>query len=222
MFNFYRKMRKINFIFLTVIFLFLFSCQENSEKNLLSENDKTEIKTELDSVFKLDQKYRRMLQDTVDRYGWNSPQIEGLWKKQHKLDSINLIKVLKIIKKINTYPGDSIVGYPTRKAAFFVLQHAPDSIQDKYLPMIIKAAKNGQLDEDLAAMYHDRYLMHRGLPQIYGSQFLIKTKKDSITGKEEKIFELYKIKDTSKVDSLRRMVGMIPLKEYKRLSNIED
>ncbi|PTX43440.1 hypothetical protein C8P64_1968 [Christiangramia gaetbulicola] len=188
----------------------------------MSKNDKSEIKIELDSVFKTDQKYRRMLQDTVDKYGWNSPQIEDLWKRQSKLDSINLIKVLKIIKKINTYPGDSIVGYPTRKAAFFVLQHAPDSIQDQYLPMIIKASKNGQLDEDLAAMYHDRYLMHRGLPQIYGSQFLIKTKKDSITGKEEKVFELYKIKDTSKVDSLRRMVGLIPLKEYKRINNIQE
>ena len=201
--------------------LSLAGCQEQKSDPPNSKIHREKLKMELDNVFEMDQKCRGKLNDTIEKYGWNSPQVKNLWKEQKKLDSLNLIKVLKIIKEIKVYPGDSIVGYPTRKAAFFVLQHAPDSIQDKYLPLIVDASKNGQLDKKLAAMYHDRYLLHRDLPQIYGSQFLIKTITDSTTGEEKRIHELYKLRDTSKVDSLRRSVGMIPLEEYKRLNGIQ-
>jgi len=190
------------------------SCKDKNEKFKTSQIDKNQLKIELDSIHKLDQKYRRMMRDTSAKYGWNSPQMDKLWEKQSKIDSANLNKVLQIINKSKVYPGDSLVGYPTRKSAFFVLQHAPDSIQEKYLPMILKAGKNRQLDIDLAAMYHDRYLMHRGLPQIYGSQIRVKRIIDSSTGKEKEIHEVYKLKDSSKVDSIRKSVGMMPLEEY--------
>ncbi len=157
----------------------------------------------------------------MQKYDWNSPQIQNLWQKQARLDSLNLISVLEIIDEIDGYPGDSLVGYPTRKAAFFVLQHAPDSIQEKYLNMILTAAKNGQLDENLAAMYHDRYLMHRGLPQLYGSQIRVRTKTDSVTGEQREVHELYKLADSSKVDSLRRASGMIPLEEYLSMNGVK-
>ena len=190
------------------------SCQEKNKENKTINIDKDQLKTELDSIYKSDQKYRRMMGDTSAKYGWNSPQMDKLWEKQSKIDSANLKKVLQIVNKLKVYPGDSLVGYPTRKSAFFVLQHAPDSIQEKYLPMILKAGKNRQLDIDLTAMYHDRYLMHRGLPQIYGSQIRVKRILDSSTGKEREIHEVYKLKDSTKVDSLRKSVGMMPLEEY--------
>ena len=204
-------MSKIN---LLLILLFLLSCQEKNQENKTINIDKDQLKIELDSIHKLDQKYRRMMGDTSAKYGWNSPQMDKLWKKQSKIDSANLDKVIQIISKLKVYPGDSIVGYPTRKSAFFVLQHAPDSIQERYLPMILKAGKNRQLDKNLAAMYHDRYLMHRGLPQIYGSQIRVKRIIDSSTGKEKEIHQVYELKDSSKVDSLRKSVGMMPLEEY--------
>lgn len=204
-------------LLLLLLILAFGSCRE---KQWEPKPDTVHLKAELDSIQKLDQKYRRMLGDTAERYGWNSPQMESLWKKQDKLDSANLEKVLKIIEQVDGYPGDSLVGYPTRKTAFFVLQHAPDSIQEKYLPLILKAAKTGQLDEDLAAMYHDRYLMHKGLPQLYGSQIEAKTIIDSVTGEKREIHQLYKIADTSKVDSLRKSMGMIPLEEYKYRNGI--
>lgn len=210
----------MNKFFILLAFTFLVSCQNENQEHENDELDKAQLKIELDTIFKLDQKYRRMIGDTSARYGWDSPQMDKLWEKQNKLDSANLEKVLGIIEKLDTYPGDSLVGYPTRKSAFYVLQHAPDSIQEKYLPMILKAAKDGQLDEKLGAMYHDRYLLHRGLPQIYGSQIRINKITDSVTGEIKKVLEVYKIKDTSKVDSLRRSMGMIPLEEYLNLNGI--
>ena len=195
------------------------SCQFQDQESENAKIDKTQLKVELDTIFKLDQKYRKMMGDTSAKYGWNSPQMDGLWKQQNKLDSANLEKVLEIIEKLKVYPGDSLVGFPTRKSAFYVLQHAPDSIQEKFLPLILKAAKSGQLDKKLAAMYHDRYLLNRGQPQIYGSQFRIQRVTDSITGKEIEKYELFRIKDTAKVDSLRKSMGMIPLENYLNLSH---
>ncbi|MGE5944156.1 MAG: DUF6624 domain-containing protein [Flavobacteriales bacterium] len=199
----------MNKIFLFLI-LILFSCQEKKAVKI----DKESLKTQLDSIQQLDQKYRRMLGDTIKKYGRQSPQTNMLWEKQSQLDSMNLIAILNILDNLKVYPGDSLVGYPTSKAAFFVLQHAPDSVQEKYLPLILNAAENRQLDTDLAAMYHDRYLMNKGLPQIYGSQIRIRKITDSLTGEKTEIHQVYKIADTSKVDSLRAANGMIPLKEY--------
>ena len=210
------KFNLVSFIILLCM-IGLTSCSDGKDrKNNLIIN-KAELKTELDSIMIRDQKYRKMMNDTSAKYGWESEPMKSLWKKQSQLDSANLKKVLEIIEEIQVYPGDSIVGFPTRKSAFFVLQHAPDSIQEKYLPMIMNAAKSGQLDKNLAAMYHDRYLLHRGLPQIYGSQFLIKRKLDSLTGEQIVTYELYKLKDSTKVDSLRSSMGMIPLKDYLNL-----
>lgn len=200
----------------TLLFLMfiLFSCQEKASIKI----DKESLKTQLDSIQQLDQKHRRMLGDTIKKYGRQSPQTDRLREKQSKLDSMNLIAILSILDNFKVYPGDSLVGYPTSKTAFFVLQHAPDSVQGKYLPLILNAAKNRQLDADLAAMYHDRYLMYKGLPQIYGSQIRIKKITDSLTGEKIEIHQVYKIADTAKVDSLRAANGMIPLKEYLEMN----
>ena len=210
----------MNKIILILTLIFLVSCQENNKEFTTCKIDKNQLKIELDSIFELDQKYRRMMGDTSAKYGWNSPQMDNLWEIQNKLDSANLERVLQIMDKIKVYPGDSLVGYPTSKSAFYVLQHAPDSIQEKYLPIILKAGKNGQLDKNLAAMYHDRYLLQKGLPQIYGTQIRIERIIDSTTGKKKEIHEVYKIKDTSKVDSLRRSMGMIPLEEYLNMNGV--
>ena len=199
---------------LLLLIFILFSCQEKTFIKI----DKESLKTQLDSIQQLDQKYRRMLGDTIRKYGRESSQTQMLWEKQSKLDSMNLIAVLNILDNLKVYPGDSLVGYPTNKAAFFVLQHAPDSVQEKYLPLILNAAENRQLDSDLAAMYHGRYLMRKGLPQIYGSQIRIKKITDSLTGEKSEIHQVYKIADTAKVDSLRAAKGMIPLKEYLEMN----
>jgi hypothetical protein len=154
-------------------------------------------------------------------YGWNSPQMDQLWKKQSNLDSLNLIKVLKILEEIKVYPGDSLVGYPARKAAFFVLQHATDRIQEKYLSLILNASEGRELDRDLAAMYHDRFLRNKGLPQIYGNQIMVHTITDSVTREVSESYPVYQIAESSKVDSLRRSVRMIPLAEYLELNGVK-
>ena len=116
------------------------------------------------------------------------------------------------------YPGSSLVGHSTGKVAFYVLQHAPDSIQDKYYNLILEAATNKELNKNLVAMYTDRYLLAKGEKQIYGTQIIRKQILDSISGIAKDTAYLWPVADTISIDSLRLWNGLEPLESY--LSNL--
>ncbi len=195
-----------NLIFL--LLLLSFACDPKSTI------DKKQLAIELDSIMVEDQKYRDEIMEAHEEFGWNSTQADELWKKQHAIDQSNQKRILEIIEQVDGYPGKSMVGNSASTATFYVLQHAPDSIQEKYYELIINAAIENELDKVLAAMYQDRYLMQRGEPQIYGSQIKIEYEPDSLTGKNtDKVF-LWPIADTTNIDSLRMEVGMGPLEDY--------
>lgn len=197
-------MRKL----IPILIIVLFSC--NSKPTINTE----ELTKELDSIMVVDQKYRAQMQEAQQEYGWNSPQMGELWKKQNEIDSSNLKRTLEIIKLVEGYPGKSLVGPSASKATFYVLQHAPDSIQEEYYNLIIKAAEENELDKRLAAMYQDRYLMHRGKDQIYGTQIRMEYETDPLTGERiEKTF-VWPIADTTNIDSLRMWNGLRPLEDY--------
>ena len=176
--------------------------------------DKQALSQELDSIYQLDQKYRGEMQTVQQEFGWDSPEMKELWRKQNPIDSSNMLRIMEIIEEIGDYPGESMVGHSASKAAFYALQHAPDSIQEKYYKLIVKAAKDNQLDKNLAAMYQDRYLMHRGEPQIYGSQIVSTHKTNPETGGSFDSTYVWAIADTTKIDSVRLWNGMGPLEEY--------
>ncbi|TNJ45656.1 DoxX family membrane protein [Tamlana fucoidanivorans] len=145
------------------------------------------LKSKLDTIFSLDQKYR----DTWENYDKN-------FKEQSELDSLNLIDVEKIIKEFG-YPGKTLVGDKTSSVAFYVIQHS-NKIED-YLPTLEKAAKMGQLDFVKFAMAKDRYLMSIGKEQIYGTQGTVLNQNSAPTN------IIWPIKNVSLVDSLRFVAG---------------
>ncbi len=135
-----------------------------------------EMKRRLDSIAVLDQKYRRLMQAESleerkklgDSMGLSEAEYSGdLWKMQVVIDSANLNYVEKLFNTVG-YPGKSMVGEPTNTAAWFVLQHSNKI--GNYLPLVKKAGKKGEIPMKLVAMMEDRYLMHEGKPQIYGTQ----------------------------------------------------
>lgn len=113
-----------------------------------------ELKKSLDSVLVLDQKYRADF----------SPDT---WKLQEEIDSSNTKYIESLFEEYG-YPGKSLVGEPTNRAAWYVIQHS-NKISD-YLPLIKKAAEEGELPLRLFAMMEDRYLMNQGKEQNYGTQ----------------------------------------------------
>ena len=173
-----------------------------------------ELAKELDSILVVDQKYRMQMQDVQEEFGWNSAEMGELWWKQNEIDKSNLIRVIEIINLVEGYPGKSMVGNSASKATFYVLQHAPDSIQEQYYDLIIAAARENELDKRLAAMYQDRYLMNQGEPQIFGSQIMSDYETDSLTGEKIEQVYVWEIADTTKIDSLRMINGLGPLEDY--------
>ncbi|PRX55262.1 DUF6624 domain-containing protein [Flagellimonas meridianipacifica] len=171
------------------------------------------LSIELDSILIEDQKFRSEIVALQNQKS-DSVELQRIWEKQRKLDSSNLVRVEQIINQINGFPGKSLVGSSASKAAFLVLQHAPIAKQGKYLDIILEAAKKNELDKGLAAMYHDRYLMYNGKPQIYGTQIRSFDVKNPETGNKEKVNCIWPIADTTNIDSLRLWNGLIPLKDY--------
>jgi len=135
------------------------------------------LKRRLDSIAVLDQQYRQLMRADSQEALKELGEKMGLTKEEYTgdhlalqtaIDTANMAFVEKyFIEK--GYPGKSVVGEESSLAAWYVLQHNPDKI-GAYLPLIKKAAADGEISMRSAAMMEDRYLMNEGKAQIYGTQ----------------------------------------------------
>ena len=150
----------------------LFSCNSQTRIN-------TDLKNELDAIMFTDQAFRQQYdpnmsekerRDIADSLNMDYDTMQkDLLVLMNKYDAENIKKIETIISKYG-YPGKSLVGEPTNRAAFLVIQHS-DKIP-KYLPMIKIAAEKKELRFRSYALMLDRYLMEKEEEQIYGSQGL--------------------------------------------------
>lgn len=162
------------------------------------------LKQELAVIHASDQEPRIALDAVVQVYGQASLQWYQHWQKIHKTDSINLVKTERIIQQYG-YPGQRSVGPKQANTVWLVIQHAPLAVQEKYLPLIQKAADEGEMEKSNLALLVDRIRMYRGKKQLYGSQIIT-----SPTGK--KFF--HPIEDKANVNKRRAKVGLGPIEEY--------
>ena len=200
-------MKFIGLIFTAIYITFSFSCCQELSTPLNVER----IKVELDSIMLLDQKYRNELQSLNEEFGYESIEFQTILRKQHQIDSTNLIYVEDLIQQFGKYPGKSLVGLSRADVAFYILQHSDPSIQEKYLDLILEASEQSELMKRNVALYHDRYLLNKGEPQIYGSQVHGREVMDSVTDTKELEYYLPPIRDTNNIDSLRMWNGLGPL-----------
>ncbi len=158
----------------------------------------------LAEIRKTDQEQRGLMREYSDKYGWESPQMDSLWKIQNKADSYNTGYITATIEMMG-YPGKSIVG-DQAGTAFLVIQHADLPIQEKFLPVLREAAEAGELNWSSLALLIDRVEMRNDRPQIYGSQ----VSRD----KETNEYFFSEIAEPHKIDSIRNTVGLGPIQKY--------
>ncbi|MDR0794291.1 MAG: hypothetical protein LBE82_13365 [Chitinophagaceae bacterium] len=172
-----------------------------------------DLKKELDSISIADQKYREItfssLQTKADSFAavFKVPENEladYLIKTMQQTDSSNIKRVKEICSQYG-YPGKSLVGTPTNEAAFYVIQHSLNI--DEYLPLIKKAADNGELSFRLYAMMLDRSLMYHGQEQMYGTQVKGFYTTNSQSGKREFVRIVWPIKNPAQVNERRKQAG---------------
>jgi len=189
------------------------------------------LKKQLDSIYYIDQIYREILQPETTKekklqvlreFGYSEEEFtKNDWKIITAQDSINLIVIEDIIEKYG-YPGKTLVGEPTNKSAWYVIQHSNSNSIEKYFPIIKKAGEKNEIPMTLVAMMEDRMLMNKGLEQIYGSQGSGNLITNKETGKEEWVQFIWPIKEPKKVNELRKTIGFsTTIEEYSKILGIE-
>jgi hypothetical protein len=176
------------------------SNKEKEEANL----DKSLVAI-LDTVYIEDQKYRQQIDQIEAKYGWQSKEMQDHWKIINEKDSINLIKVCKILDE-RGWVGPDVVGRQGSSAIFLVIQHSELPIQEKYLPMMREAVKNKNAQGSSLALLEDRVALRQGKRQIYGSQ----VGRDNESGQHY----VLPLDDPDNVDKRRAEVGLPPLADY--------
>lgn len=159
----------------------------------------------LDKVYESDQGARRGYQDTINKYGQGSEELQAYWDNMRRVDSINEGIVVKILEE-KGWLGREVIGSKGNSSLFLVIQHADIETQKKYLPMMREAVKNKKASASSLALLEDRVALRSGEKQIYGSQ----------VGKVEGFDEMtvLPLLDPANVDKRRATVSLGTLKEY--------
>lgn len=177
----------------------------------------------LDEVYESDQNSRYEIDSIELQFGRESTEMQDHWNKMHITDSINVIKVTKILDE-RGWLGANIVGQQGNSTLFLVIQHADIETQLKYIPMMREAVKEGNARASSLALLEDRVALRQGQRQIYGSQI----------GRDEETGEYYVLPliEPEKVNERRAEVDLPPIEDYvsiwgltwdleKHLNNIE-
>jgi hypothetical protein len=136
-----------------------------------------------------DQAARESLPPGHDMQQWN--------EIVEPVDRANTAWLKEIVAKYG-WPGHQLVGEAAAHAAWLLVQHAPPDFQEDCLPLLEGAvARDDASRRDLAYLI-DRVLMHRGEPQIYGTQYL---EKDGIV-------TLWQVHEPAGLDERRAALGL--------------
>jgi len=159
-----------------------------------------------------DQRYRDMMDSVHKNFGSDSKELKLLFKNMHVNDSLDLMIVKSIIDTAG-WLGPDVVGEEGNETLFLVIQHADPATQQKYLPVMRAAVKNGNADASALALLEDRVLLGLGKKQVYGSQVLRDPKTET--------FMLAPIEDEKNVDKRRASMGLEPIADYVKKWGID-
>ncbi len=164
--------------------------------------------TILDTVFLEDQLPRQQYTSIENKYSWQSEELKSFRRILRGKDSLNLIRVKKILDG-HGWLSEDIIGHYGNLTLFLVIQHSNLETQEKYLPMMREAVKKGNASSSNLALLEDRVALRQGKKQIYG----IQVTKDEVTGESY----VLPLEDPDNVDKRRAEVGLEKLQDY--LSN---
>ncbi len=189
------------FVFLIISNIFAIG-QQSENKNVEFNPSLSKL---LDSIHFKDQHLRLQLDSFERIYNFQSPEMQSLYNKMSVQDSENL-KAVKHILDNYGWLGANVIGKQGNNTLFLVIQHADQITQEKYLPMMREAVKNGNAQKSTLALLEDRVAIGQGKKQIYGSQL-------GMYFDDNKYF-LRPLTDPDNVDKRRAEVGLPSLASY--------
>jgi len=168
------------------------------------------LQKELLAIFADDQTIRGEYVKAANKLGYKNHTVDSLGKIILYKDSINLIKVTRILDEKGWVGKDKVGG--ANQTLFLVIQHSDLKTQEKYLPMMREAVKKGDASAGNLALLEDRILLRQGKKQVYGSQIYW----------NEKTNKLYiaPLEDPDNVDKRRAEAGLESIADYAKNCNI--
>ena len=113
------------------------------------------------------------------------------------VDRDNTARLREVIGR-HGWPGRDLAGDDGAHAAWLLAQHAPPDRQEEWLPLLEDAVARGDARAADLAYLRDRVLMHRGEPQIYGTQYLV----------NGGVLTLWTVDDPDGLDERRAALGL--------------
>ncbi len=120
------------------------------------------------------------------------------------IDRANTARMRQVIT-VYGWLGNAMVGDDAAHAAWLLVQHAPHDLQEQALGLLEDAVRRGDASPRDLAYLTDRTRMHRGEPQLYGTQY--RYSRDSG-------LQLHEVDDPERLDERRAAVGLGPHAEY--------
>ena len=167
-------------------------------------------------------------QETVDaelcKIGNDDQQIRVKFIEAMQSGSSNFQNIRKEMLSMDaqnqTYVSNLIDnrGWPEKlsdcanRAIFYVIQHAPQSFQEKYFHLVKEKAEQGIIQKSDVATLEDRILMRSQKQQRYGTQTINQKTKDG-----NDVTYVWPVEDEEKIDELRASVGLPPMALYLQL-----
>ena len=136
------------------------STTESSKMDVANYADKNKLNPKLVSI--------------INTIGLNDIQFRNTqpvdWTEQKPLDERNQELIDSLFNVYQTYIGKSLVGKQFEATMWLVVQHAPLEMMERYLPIIVAAVNQKQLEEVPLKMLIDRIYWLKYNYQIFGSQ----------------------------------------------------
>ncbi len=141
-------------------------------------------------------------EDQAARYAVMANQTPETTARVEAADRASTARMKEIIARCG-WPGVSLVGPDAANAAWCLVQHADRDLafQKQCLPLVERAAREGEAEAAHHAYLYDRIAVAEGRPQRYATQY----------GPDGKPRPL---EDEARVDDRRAEVGLEPLAEY--------
>jgi hypothetical protein len=115
------------------------------------------------------------------------------------VDRANTARLREIVAE-HGWPGHHLVGEAAAHAAWLLAQHAPPDFQEECLPLLEDAVARGDASARDLAYLTDRVLMHRGQPQVYGTQYIDR----------DGVLTLWTVREPADLGERRAALGLEP------------
>jgi len=180
---------------------------------IITNSYQNQIRLTLKDIQNKDQSIRVLYLSALKKYESSSDVPITIHNLMKKIDDSSAEIVMEIVDNYGWLGADA-VGEEANQTLFLAIQHADDLIvQEKYLPLLTDAVKNGNAEPWHLAFLTDRILMNRGEKQIYGTQIIKSNNPENSY--------VVPLQDLDNVDVLRASIGLDSLKEYLEEEGIE-